>query len=376
MKKGIASIPFLLLTTTLAVLCSTDGPVAVVAAVSASVNIQISGGGGGGRRHHQKQQQKIGPVAAVQYWWRGRLAQSGWLMRLEQSVQDANAEIISSARTIGETLQKRRLICLPLLDDTFDPPMGNFAHGHVQYGDKMSLPSCFYQAILINHAPVPFLFAVRRIEGVTGPRVEYKDNVDDDDEDDTTVITHYRPCSKMNVNEAVGGPLDCRAPACYVFLPLWMMRLVRFYVATCQTIVYCAGKPFFARREKHLALSFLILGWKKMMLLPVLLVLSLFCRATALLTCFLPSCSLSLCLLLCFWNNKQQTQTPNSSDCVPTMSSRSNKCSTTIMVAAIRRPPSRVGVWRNCVPTVVNSGWISNTIPKPYWKRNCVIIVV
>jgi hypothetical protein len=233
MRKAIAPIPFLFLTTII-LLCSTNAPVAVVAAaVSASINnIHISGGGGGGRRHNPNKKK----ISAVQDWWRRRLAQSGWLMRLEQSVQDANAEIISSARTLGETLQKRRLICLPLLDDTFDPPMGNFAHGHVQYGDKMSLPSCFYQAILINHAPVPFLFAVRRIEGVTGPRVEYKDHDNEDDDED---ITHYRPCTKMEVNEAVGGPLDCRAPACYVFLPLWMMRLVRFILRTIYLPTFC-----------------------------------------------------------------------------------------------------------------------------------------
>jgi hypothetical protein len=199
-------------------------------------NIGRGGGGGGGNEFGIRQPQSPNKQwTTLRNWWKRRLARAGWLSRLEQSVQDVNAEIIASAQTVGDALKKRRLICLPL-DHTFDPPMGNFAHGHVEFGDKMSLPSCFMQAILLNRAPVPFLFAVRRIDGVTSPRVEYKDQDDDDD----MTITPYRPC-RSNVNEAVGGPLDCRAPSCYVFLPLWMMRLVRFYFFVSLVSIICCG---------------------------------------------------------------------------------------------------------------------------------------
>lgn len=148
--------------------------------------------------------------------FRNRWNRAGWLTRLEQGVEDYNAMIIAESKSLGDSLRRRRLICLPL-NEKFDPAMGNFSHRHVQTGDKMSLPSCFGQAILINQAAVPFLFSVRRIEGVTGTSAEYNDTTD--------TISEYRPLQTATV--AVGGPLDCRAPSCYVFLPLWMMRVVR-----------------------------------------------------------------------------------------------------------------------------------------------------
>lgn len=135
------------------------------------------------------------------------------LAALEQQVEDYNADWVSRAATTGEAVKHRRLICLPL-DERFDPPMGVFSHKHVQTGDKMSLPACFWQAIQLNHADVPWLFRVRRIDGVTGARVQF---VEDDD-----TITECKPMTELD--QVVGGPLDFRAPSCYVFLPWWMMR--------------------------------------------------------------------------------------------------------------------------------------------------------
>jgi ubiquitin fusion degradation protein 1 len=149
------------------------------------------------------------------------------LAALEQQVEDYNADYISRAsssslyNTAGEIVKHRRLICLPL-DDRFDPPMGVFSHDHIQTGDKMSLPSCFWQAIQLNHAEVPWLFRIRRIDGVTNERVQYmntKSNTTNIDE----VITECKPLD-TELNEVIGGPLDFRAPSNYIFLPLWMMR--------------------------------------------------------------------------------------------------------------------------------------------------------
>jgi hypothetical protein len=141
--------------------------------------------------------------------WRGAAA----LAELEQGVEDYNADWIASAPTAADAARHRRLVCLPL-DERFDPPPGVFSHGHVQTGDKMSLPSCFWPAILLNRAEVPWLFSVRRVDGVTGDRVEC---VGDD-----SVATPHGP--RPELNEVVGGPLDFRAPSNYVFLPWWMMR--------------------------------------------------------------------------------------------------------------------------------------------------------
>lgn len=138
------------------------------------------------------------------------------LAELEQQVEDYNAEWIASSSSTAQAVRHRRLICLPL-DDRFDPPMGVFSHGHVQTGDKMSLPPNFLAAIQLNQAQVPWLFSVKRIEGVTSDRVELIDDSANDDE-----ITCMRPL--VNLDKVVGGPLDFRAPSCYIMLPLWMMR--------------------------------------------------------------------------------------------------------------------------------------------------------
>lgn len=128
------------------------------------------------------------------------------LAMLEQEVEDFNAAWVASARDEGESTSRRRLICLPL-DDRFDPPMGVFSHGHVQTGDKMSLPSVFWKTIKINKAEIPWLFSVTRVKGVTKERVNVPDRL-----------------AAEELEEVVGGPLDFRAPPNYVFLPSWMMR--------------------------------------------------------------------------------------------------------------------------------------------------------
>ncbi|GAX21155.1 hypothetical protein FisN_23Hh170 [Fistulifera solaris] len=136
------------------------------------------------------------------------------MANLEQSVSDYNAHWIATSENQAQAVRHRRLLALPL-DDRFDPAMGIFSHGHVQTGDKMSLPSNFWPAIALNDADVPWLYSVSRIEGVTSARVPYKDYGED-------AITPYQPLKALD--KVVGGPLDFRAPTNYVFLPLWMFR--------------------------------------------------------------------------------------------------------------------------------------------------------
>ena len=165
-----------------------------------------------------------------------KLIQDRWeqahaLADLEQQVEDYNAEYIATSGSARESTRHRRLIVLPL-DDRFNPAMGSFSHGHVQTGDKMSLPPCFWQAIQLNDANVPWLFSVSRIDGVTGERVVLEASSDD--------ITPLVP--RAQLDKVVGGPLDFRAPNCYVFLPLWMMRVLGLrprdvvQVDLCETI--------------------------------------------------------------------------------------------------------------------------------------------
>lgn len=81
----------------------------------------------------------------------------------------------------------------------------------------MSLSRNFWQAIETNAAEVPWLFQVSRIDGVTVDRV-LLGNVTTS----VAVIDEKRPDPALEA--VVGGPLDFRAPANYIFLPWWMMR--------------------------------------------------------------------------------------------------------------------------------------------------------
>lgn len=145
---------------------------------------------------------KSGLVKSIAAKWNN--AQS--LAVLEQTVEDYNAEeIVATALDPISAISYRRLIVLPL-DERFDPPAGVFSHGHVQTGDKMSLPKEFWAAIRKSNADVPWLFEVSRVEGVTGPRVIFPPSMDD-----------------PKLEKVVGGAIDFRSPPNYCFLPRWMM---------------------------------------------------------------------------------------------------------------------------------------------------------
>jgi Ubiquitin fusion degradation protein UFD1 len=136
-----------------------------------------------------------------------RLHRAHELAEREQQVENYNAELIASATTNVERFGHRRLIALPL-DESFDPPVTDFSHGHIHTGDKISLPGCFFRAIKVASTDPPWLIRVKRIDGVTSePRVD--------------VPEQY---SAEQLDEAVGTPLDFRSPSNFVFLPLWMMR--------------------------------------------------------------------------------------------------------------------------------------------------------
>lgn len=124
------------------------------------------------------------------------------LAALEQSVEDYNAEIVATANDAASAVSYRRLIVMPL-DERFDPPSGVFSHGHVQLGDKMSLPREFWTAIQRSNAEVPWLFEVSRVPNVTSPP--------------------YAHTQTPTLPSCVGGAIDFRSPANYVFLPRWMM---------------------------------------------------------------------------------------------------------------------------------------------------------
>lgn len=140
------------------------------------------------------------------------------LALVEQQVEDHNARWVAASKDRAEATSKRRLICLPL-DERFDPPMGMFSHGHIQTGDKISLPPCFMTTIKENKAEVPWLFKVSRVDGEGGENNE----LITDERVDVDVVSKGL-AAEANLKELVGGPLDCRAPSNYCFMPWWMMR--------------------------------------------------------------------------------------------------------------------------------------------------------
>lgn len=176
----------------------------------------------------------FGGDAIIKKTLQRRLATAKSLAALEQSVDDANAQWIAAASSAGEAVSYRRLIAMPLTQ-AFDPPMGQFSHKHAQTGDKMSLPRVFWNAVQQNDAEVPWLFEVRRVDGVTGQRVETPDediartdetnNQKKKKKDKTPKISDWGAARPLEPLEAVvGGILDYRAPPNYIFLPWWMMR--------------------------------------------------------------------------------------------------------------------------------------------------------
>ena len=92
---------------------------------------------------------------------------------IEQAVEDHNAEYVALAGSDVEAVCYRRCIVLPL-DGRFDPPVGVFSHGHVDTGDKMSLPRNFWDAIMRSKAEVRGLVMScgRLCEGSFGTREE------------------------------------------------------------------------------------------------------------------------------------------------------------------------------------------------------------
>eukprot|EP00977_Amphora_coffeiformis_P007862 scaffold1749_cov181-Amphora_coffeaeformis.AAC.3 len=151
--------------------------------------------------------------------WQNRWDRASTVALLEQQVEDYNAAWIAQSTSTAQACRHRRCLVLPL-DEGFDPVVGTFSHGHVQSGDKMSLPRNFWQAIELNKAEVPWLFKVSRIDGVTAARVNMTSTVTAPG--NNIVVDEHVPFQALDA--VVGGPLDFRAPANYVFLPWWMMR--------------------------------------------------------------------------------------------------------------------------------------------------------
>lgn len=152
-----------------------------------------------------------------------------YLALLEQAVEDHNAEHVATASSSSsqiDALSYRRCLVLPLDDKLFDPPMGMFSHGHVDTGDKMSLPKNFWNAIIASKAEVPWLFEVCRVEGGDRGRMLPRAVFDAMMGTGTSQKQQQKQQQQQNnplpLSRAVGGAIDFRSPNNYAFLPKWM----------------------------------------------------------------------------------------------------------------------------------------------------------
>ncbi|KAJ8608246.1 hypothetical protein CTAYLR_009475 [Chrysophaeum taylorii] len=116
---------------------------------------------------------------------------------LEQQLEDYNA----IQRASGAF--HRALLVLPL-NEKFDPPPGSPGHGKLQFSDKVSMPRDIGAELARRQLEVPWQFEV---EAVNEP-------FDD--------LPWKPPLTKIFCS-----PLDFRAPANYLFVPLWMMHQLR-----------------------------------------------------------------------------------------------------------------------------------------------------
>lgn len=152
------------------------------------------------------------------------------LAYLEQKVADYNW--ISQQQSNShkkKALFHRRLLVLPLDEDRFDPPVGQFSHGHVETSDGIIVPSHFLQVIQDHDVQVPYLFRVSRIpEGDTTPErlYQYKSQVQHVENEEKRGRSPFpqSPKPQSLLDSVIGSSMNFRAPANYVFLPVWMIR--------------------------------------------------------------------------------------------------------------------------------------------------------
>ncbi|CAM9551036.1 unnamed protein product [Phaeothamnion confervicola] len=136
------------------------------------------------------------------------------LAKQEQELEDINVE-----RKYDRKID-RILFVMPMTEQ-FDPPVGTPSHGHVQTGDKASIPKSILAEIMRQSLEVPWQFEITRVER-TGPgRYEPVDW-------ETPTAEVLRGVKEMPpLPRAFCSMLDYRSPEQYLFLPDWLMKSLR-----------------------------------------------------------------------------------------------------------------------------------------------------
>jgi len=157
---------------------------------------------------------------------------------VEQEVEDHNA-----LSKLDNTMD-RQYIVMPMTD-AFDPPPGSFNRGHIQMGDKMSLPKSIWTYIRKEQLESPWQFELEVIKSQdedtdlenenAGTESLDNENPDDENKEETEQITDSvdTPAAEENLKKkkplerVYGSILDFRAPDNFIFIPDWMMKSLR-----------------------------------------------------------------------------------------------------------------------------------------------------
>ncbi|SCQ16153.1 ubiquitin fusion degradation protein 1, putative [Plasmodium ovale] len=116
---------------------------------------------------------------------------------------------------LGNGKNEFYLIAMPL-SEKFNPFVGTFCHGNIQYSDKASLPIFIYDILLNTHIEVPWNFVIEKVDIKMGP-IYQKMNMPE--------VNKF--CEYENVNaldRVFINVLDFKAKKNFIFLPTWVMK--------------------------------------------------------------------------------------------------------------------------------------------------------
>jgi len=154
--------------------------------------------------------------------------------QIEQEVEDHNA-----LSKLDNTLD-RRYIVMPMTD-AFDPPPGTFGRGHIQLGDKVSMPKSIWKFIQKEKLEVPWQFEIEVIS--RDPAITDDDQLLEGEEkkaDEESCLSDEtenkdlpadkektKKKQKMPLKRVYCSILDFRSPENFIFVPDWVMKSLR-----------------------------------------------------------------------------------------------------------------------------------------------------
>lgn len=173
-------------------------------------------------------------------------ARAVYRAKVEQAVEDHNA-----LSKLDNNLN-RRCIIMPM-NEGFDPPPGSFSRGHIQMGDKMSIPRSIFSHIQREDIGYPWLFEIEVLHSpeeqdelkqkeeeeaaaeaaekaqreADNKRTEEEEDDEQDEGAGKSGPKRGGARKKKELQRVYGSILDYAAPENYIFAPDWMLKALR-----------------------------------------------------------------------------------------------------------------------------------------------------